>query len=48
MQGAFEYVPLIPLPLKFGTHVPNIMCIEMVQKLKIPQFKIFVPKAVKV
>jgi hypothetical protein len=42
VQGAFEYVLLISylyeihlLLLRFCTQVPNMMCIEMVQKPKI-------------
>jgi hypothetical protein len=36
------------LPLRFGTQVLNMMCITMVEKLKVAYFKTFTPKAVKV
>jgi hypothetical protein len=36
------------LPLRFGTQVPNMMCITMVQKLKVAKFPNFAPKVVKV
>jgi hypothetical protein len=33
-------------PLRFGTQVPNMMCTQMVQNLKIVYFKKFAPKVV--
>jgi hypothetical protein len=47
MQGAFEYIFPHHLPLRFGTQIPNMMCIMMVKNPKISLLKFFVPKAVK-